>query len=496
MNKKRFSVLGLALGVLVLMSLFAAPVYAASDDSAIAGSEQQTGYDTPQAVLDTRPGVVRILATNNAGDGGTGTGFAVGTEENVYIATNYHVAGGMDEIFIYYDTGKYVEATAVVEAPERDLCILKPKKRIPDIKILPLETELIDTGMAVYALGYPAAADGLAGEAEFEDLQDLINSLVADKQSMTLTNGVISAIRETNVFGDGSRKVKMVQTNAAINHGNSGGPLLNRSGHVIAVNTLGYSGDIAQGVNTSVHVDELIFILRKAKIEYTVPVEEEPVSSEPEPEPKGNTGLVIGLVIGGILVVGAVVVVLLMMKKRKAAAPKGVSLSDFEAGNRRIDELAVCNMTIGFLHSVNALAATQDVTPLLTPGNVVIGEDSIALRATNAAAGKTIYPGYTAPESYRGMAGPAAGVYFTGAMMYTLITGTAPADGLARLETNSPLFQGGGTLRVIINQAAEPYEQNRIQNLYQLLEMLNASYGQIANEKAYGTGSAPGGWGY
>lgn len=284
--------------------------------------------DVPELVMAARDGVVRVVITLNDGRAySVGTGFVVGQEDEYYVVTNHHVIEDTltkDDlgIRVYYNTGKFATGEIYYDAPERDLCILKLNRSIPDAVILPLQTEAFDSGIAVYALGYPGAADMLSGDWQnYEQADDV----VATKESMTITDGIISALRESSSVGDYSRKVMVVQTNTAINGGNSGGPLLDKDGNVVGVNTFGIVDVDVSGMNGCVHVSELISVLRSAKIDYYTALDAEEAreaANAPPEEPKTNYTPFIILGVAAVLAIAAIVVILVVYnKKNKQITP-------------------------------------------------------------------------------------------------------------------------------------------------------------------------------
>ena len=87
-----------------------------------------------------------------------------------------------------------------------------------------------------YALGYPGSSD------ETEE-GNYGSSLVADVDDVTVTSGVVSRFSEGSSLGN----TRLIQHDAQINHGNSGGPLIDESGAVIGINTYGIGGDASTG---------------------------------------------------------------------------------------------------------------------------------------------------------------------------------------------------------------------------------------------------------
>ncbi|MCA8982282.1 MAG: transglutaminase family protein [Planctomycetaceae bacterium] len=158
----------------------------------------------------SREAIVTVTHQGREGqDVGLGTGFII--DEQGLIATNMHVIGEARPIQVqFYDGSKADVASVHATDPQADLAILRIEKRTEQsapLQSLPLaKTERISQGDLVAAIGHP---------------QGLKNTLVA---------GLISGYQEIN-----SRQ--LIQVGMAIDHGNSGGPLLNRQGEVIGIIT-------------------------------------------------------------------------------------------------------------------------------------------------------------------------------------------------------------------------------------------------------------------
>ena len=156
------------------------------------------------------PSVVTVMA-NLGGSMSVGTGVIF--SEDGYIVTNYHVLEGSSECYIGLDTGEMVEACYVGGDAANDLAVLKI-----DGMDLPAaafgDSDLLTVGDKVYAIGNPLGVE-LRG---------------------TLTDGIVSAINR-DVWVD-NRTMTLIQTNAALNSGNSGGPLINEYGQVVGINVI------------------------------------------------------------------------------------------------------------------------------------------------------------------------------------------------------------------------------------------------------------------
>lgn len=150
---------------------------------------------------------------------GVGSGFVVSPDG--YIVTNDHVAGNATRIMVSFPDGREMEGRLIGTDPENDVALVKVEPDEPLPYLAFSESEDVFVGEWAIALGNPF---GLFEAAE-----------------PTVTVGVISAVgrdfapQEGRVFRD------MIQTDAAINRGNSGGPLVNALGEVIGMNTFIFS---------------------------------------------------------------------------------------------------------------------------------------------------------------------------------------------------------------------------------------------------------------
>jgi serine protease Do len=160
-----------------------------------------------------------------------------------YILTNDHVAGNAIETIVTLTDGRQYDAKVIGSDQASDICLLKiEENNLPYIKFG--NSDDIMPGEWVVALGNPFG------------LFD-----INDKPSVTV--GVISATGMNLGAADNRYYVNMIQTDAAINSGNSGGPLVNAIGELIAMNTLIYT---AQGSSGNVGVGFAIPINKVKKV--------------------------------------------------------------------------------------------------------------------------------------------------------------------------------------------------------------------------------------
>lgn len=140
-------------------------------------------------------------------------GSGVIVNEDGFILTNYHVISGGRQIQVTLDDQTRYNATALDIDRSDDLALIKinPRKKLA---YLPLgDSDRLQVGQKVLAIGNPFGLEG------------------------TLTTGVVSSIGRSIQASEGSRLEGMIQTDAAINGGNSGGPLLDSAASVIGINT-------------------------------------------------------------------------------------------------------------------------------------------------------------------------------------------------------------------------------------------------------------------
>src|SRR5687767_6449850 len=174
-----------------------------------------------QVVERISPAVVTVVNSfQNQDLGGEASGSGVIIDPEGRILTNNHVVEGFTEgsVHVIFETGETATAEVLGADPISDLAVLKVDVKVPAYASLGDSTRL-RVGETVIAIG----------------------SALGDFQN-TVTVGVISGLNRT-LRGPGINMENMIQTDAAINHGNSGGPLLNLSGEVVGINTAVVRGD-------------------------------------------------------------------------------------------------------------------------------------------------------------------------------------------------------------------------------------------------------------
>ena len=160
-----------------------------------------------------------------------GTGFILNREG--MIATNQHVVGGAETITVILSDGRELKGQEINSDRDTDLAIITIDDRnmLPGIVTMGNSND-INVGEQVVAIGSPVSRN-FAG---------------------TVTSGIISG-KDRNVY-IGDSVINYLQTDAAINEGNSGGPLFNAKGEVIGINTAKMSDDV-QGIGFAIPINIL-----------------------------------------------------------------------------------------------------------------------------------------------------------------------------------------------------------------------------------------------
>ncbi|HEX2911746.1 MAG TPA: trypsin-like peptidase domain-containing protein [Chloroflexia bacterium] len=191
-----------------------------------------TGQLTVEQVAEiVRPAVVQINSLQNATFGGssqetTGVGSGVIYDKNGYILTNAHVVEGAKSLIISLPDGRYFNGTIVGIDNPTDLAVVKIDPAGADLPLAEFgDSASLRVGEEVVAIGNALALPG----------------------GPTVTAGVVSALdrsvtepgaQNRTSYTQGAQLFGMIQTDAAVNSGNSGGPLADSQGKVIGINTL------------------------------------------------------------------------------------------------------------------------------------------------------------------------------------------------------------------------------------------------------------------
>lgn len=210
-----------------------------------APAQQQSGVvDARYAVKQAGPAVVTVVntmqqsTTGRRGFGGTGQapealGSGVIIDNQGHIVTNQHVVANQASLSVIFADGTEVPATLVGGDAYSDLAVIKVDAKVPAVAQIG-DSDKLEPGQPVVAIG----------------------TALGDYKN-TVTEGIVSGLHRQ--LGDGSTSTQdLIQTDAAINHGNSGGPLLDLNGNVIGINTAvvrssnALGGDVAEGLGFAI----------------------------------------------------------------------------------------------------------------------------------------------------------------------------------------------------------------------------------------------------
>lgn len=417
----------------------------------------------PQEVMDGTKSVVRILAEHKR-NSVTGSGFVIKNDgEEILIATNDHVVSNNPKrIAVWVGQDELVDAEIVFTNSERDLCVLRLSEFV-DLQPLTLSEEDPQHGAAIYVVGYPGAGDILSDtEAHTSD-------------SVTITDGIISAIRSFTIEKDGI-PVKLLQVNAAINAGNSGGPLFNTKGEVIGVNTYKVNVD-SQGVFGSVDISELWDLLDAygivlvEEIPETEPLPTEETIPVEEPEPVPVAGIVAGAAVAGLVLI--LLVVLIAKKKKKvtlraymARFPQGMPVSDAVA------MLLPVAITLRNMHNDGKLHLQ------VSADSILVSSKGVLLKEPSKKEADRHCSGFAAPEIYKGAGyGVTSDLYSFAATLLFAVTGKVPVNSLQQEALQEEIFaleEAEPVFADILRNALAFLSQDRTPSVQELIYGISA----------------------
>jgi S1-C subfamily serine protease len=211
---------GAAIAVVVMLAyLEVSPPSGKYDDRQIAGiADQQISKITPTPPPEpaiyamVRPAVVTLTHTVEAdGAKGKGIGSGVVVDANGSILTAYHVVAGADTVQVRFFDGSETTGTVTQKQPDRDLAVVRVRSLPNGIDPAVLSGG-VQQGDRVLAIGSPFGLEG------------------------SVSAGVVSATGRTFLVEEtGQVMTNMIQFDAAVNPGNSGGPLVDMNGHVVGI---------------------------------------------------------------------------------------------------------------------------------------------------------------------------------------------------------------------------------------------------------------------
>lgn len=211
--------------------------------------------------------VIRLIVRDDSGMS-SGTAFAIDNNGN-YI-TNHHVIvsginGGKVGAVESLEPEKIHNATIVWHSEEHDLAMVHVDTwKKPGLTLS--SGDSLKKGQVVYSIGYPGAAD---------------RNNSADFNVPTIKKGIFSAFKTFQLMSPAGRNIKMLEHDASVNSGNSGGPLADTCGRVVGINEQKSLGEViddgsggvavnsAEGIQFSINTIELMALLKQHNVDFT-----------------------------------------------------------------------------------------------------------------------------------------------------------------------------------------------------------------------------------
>lgn len=281
------------------------------------------------AAASSRSGVVRVIALGPDGYYSLGSAFGVGEtgKETDIFVTNDHVVYGVYEtesgqivalpavnVWILksstalnpvtgLDTSQAIPCEVLYAAGTDypDMAILRAAEPMQGRTALPLlaDESALEVGDRVYALGYPGSSDqtevGVYGERT-----------VAGVEDVTITSGVVSRFTTSATYGN----TRIIQHDATINHGNSGGPLINEGGAVVGINTYGLGQNVSTGDVNSYYTVRIQYVMDKLD-ELGIPY-----------DTYSRSGIGFPVIAAAAAVIVAIVAVVIVLARKRRPAPQ------------------------------------------------------------------------------------------------------------------------------------------------------------------------------
>ena len=207
------------------------PVSFATDNTALSAADIYKKV-APAVVMVSTKSVQSVNGWFQQETEGMGSGFIINNDG--YILTNYHVIDGAKEVTVTLSDGQEVTASVVNYDSDQDVAMIKINQDIEVPGVVELgDSDALQPGEEVLAIGNP----------------------LSKELSSTLTKGIVSALNRS-IETETGVSTNLIQTDTAINSGNSGGPLINTKGQVIGINTLKAS-DGAEGIGFAIPINDV-----------------------------------------------------------------------------------------------------------------------------------------------------------------------------------------------------------------------------------------------
>ncbi len=190
----------------------------ADNPNRVFSPEEQTNIDvyenTKRSVVNVDTSTVVNLRWLGRSEEKTGSGSGWVLDKTGHIVTNYHVVAGSDIVTVTFDEGEAVPAEVIGINPQNDIAVLKVQ--VDPRRLFPVtigDSKSLRVGQKIFAIGNPFGLE------------------------RTMTVGIVSSLDRSLKSKSGQQMRNIVQIDAALNQGNSGGPLLDSQGDLVGMNT-------------------------------------------------------------------------------------------------------------------------------------------------------------------------------------------------------------------------------------------------------------------
>jgi len=303
--------------------------------------------------------------------GATGSGFLVGNGE--YAVTNWHVVSSVEQrasLFVITSHNQKTAAQVVWHSAQKDLAILKLENGSAGLAVAFAPRSKVQVGENVYVMGFPGVVDSIEKSTNFYS-------------EVTVTRGIVS--REIK-FENG---IRYYQTDAAVNHGNSGGPLFNDKGQVIGIIAMKPVNreDAVEGIGFAIQCDELLPALAQLGLGYKedvlavaapASVSNTPAVTQQPQQTQKNSGLSV-LIMFLVLLVG-IGIGLAVWLRRQSSAISNQQMTQMSNSYNEMPKPVVIGVTGQYAGQVIELSSTSIVIgrdPL--QANVIFSSDITAV---------------------------------------------------------------------------------------------------------------------
>lgn len=212
----------------------------------------------PDIVKKVSPSVVGISCIL---DEGTATGSGIIMSEDGYIITNAHVVSGAKSISVvlpnsYSDSSKKSDSSKSSSSSDSET----DENLTCNAELVGKDTQTDIAVLKIDKTGLTAAEIGKSNDLQVGEISIVIGNPLGLSLANSVTAGIISAKDRTLTVED--RTMNLIQTDASINNGNSGGPLINAYGQVVGITSAKVSSSVGEGLGFAIPIDEAIPIIK------------------------------------------------------------------------------------------------------------------------------------------------------------------------------------------------------------------------------------------